>query len=159
MIIRPARPADAAQMSAILNEIIGIGGTTAYLTPVSECKMLGWMAKDGTVSSWQVAEKDGSVIGYQSAEPHPKLPPEAVTVASYVKIGTTGLGVGGKLFTATQAACRALGYRWINATIRADNTSGLTYYGKMGFIDWHIDADGALSDGTVTGKISKRFDL
>lgn len=36
MIIRPATPADTAAMTALLNEIITIGGTTAHEHPMSE---------------------------------------------------------------------------------------------------------------------------
>lgn len=35
MIVRTATPEDAQNMSEILNEIIAIGGTTAFLKPVS----------------------------------------------------------------------------------------------------------------------------
>jgi L-amino acid N-acyltransferase YncA len=159
MMIRTAEYSDAADLAAILNEIIALGGTTAHLTPVSGPIIRQWMDHDPEASSWVLAEQDGAVIGFQFAEPHSQLPPEAADIASFVKPGITGKGTGRALFTATRDACRNLGYKWINATIRADNQSGLTYYSAMGFKDWHIDPAAELSDGRITGKISKRFDL
>ena len=159
MIVRTAKYSDAADLAVILNEIIAIGGTTAHLMPVSEAIITEWMNHDPDASNWVLAEQDGAVIGFQFAEPHSQLPADAADVASFVKPGITGQGIGRALFSATCDACRNLGYKWINATIRADNQSGLTYYSAMGFKDWHNDPTATLSDGRVTGKISKRFDL
>ncbi len=47
----------------------------------------------------------------------------------------------------------------IDATIRADNASGLAYYKAMGFTDWDVLRDVPLSDGRVVDRIRKRFDL
>jgi len=157
--IRTVRTEDAKQMAELLNEIIGIGGTTAYLNPVSAEDIGGWIARGGDRASWHVAEEDGVILGFQWAEPHDQLPSEAASAASFVRAGVVGKGIGTKLFAATTAKARALGFEWLNASIRSDNTSGLTYYSKMGFKDWKVDPEAALSDGRVTGKHHKRFDL
>ncbi|MGH1576136.1 N-acetyltransferase family protein [Planktotalea sp.] len=158
--IRNAKLDDASQMSELLNEIIAIGGTTAFLDPVSPELMQEWMTKDDGRATWLVAEdEDGLVVGYQSAEPRERLPADAASIASFVRVGVVGGGIGSKLFTQTCNSLRALGYTWINATIRSDNDSGLRYYTKMGFQDWHIEPDAALTDGRITGKTHKRFDL
>ncbi len=157
--IRAATPADADQMAAILNEIIVIGGTTAYLDPVTSEYLAGKISGGGERASWQVAEDGSALLGFQWAMPHEQLPEEAADIASFVRVGTVGRGIGTQLFAATCAKTRALGYVWINASIRSDNTSGLTYYSKMGFVDWKLDPEATLSDGRVTGKTHKRFDL
>lgn len=99
------------------------------------------------------------VVGFQWISPHAKLPPEAVDIATFVMLGHAGLGIGSALFSATEKAAKSLGYRWINATIRADNTGGLTYYQSRGFRDWAFEEDVQLDSGLVVDKISKRFDL
>ena len=60
---------------------------------------------------------------------------------------------------ATAQAAARLGYVWINATIRADNHGGLTYYQSRGFRDWHYDEGVSLASGQVVDKISKRYDV
>lgn len=158
--IRPAQPADAENMSALLNQIIEIGGTTALLTPQTPEDLRDWMGKHGARASWHVAvDETGRILGQQSAEPHEKLPHDAADIASFVHIDAVGKGVGTSLFAATCTRIRTLGYTWLNASIRSDNASGLSYYTKMGFVDWKIEPDARIADGRITGKTHKRFDL
>jgi L-amino acid N-acyltransferase YncA len=158
--IREATTKDAPQMAELLNEIIEIGGTTAFLQQVSADQITHWIIKDSGTASWHVAVNDtGHILGQQSAEPHEKLPPEAADIASYVRIGATGLRIGTQLFESTSVKAQALGYVWLNASIRSDNDSGLRYYAKMGFKDWKVEPDARLSDGRITGKHHKRYDL
>ncbi len=158
--IRDFHEDDIPQMTDILNEIIEIGGTTAYLDPISHAEMAQKIAHGGEKAHWSVAINEaGDVVGFQWAAPHDQLPPEAATIASFVRVGVVGGGIGSKLFDVTKQKMKALGYEWLNASIRSDNTSGLTYYSKMGFKDWKIEPDASLSDGSVTGKHHKRFDL
>ncbi|MEP5155166.1 GNAT family N-acetyltransferase [Planktotalea sp.] len=158
--IRAFQDTDVPQMTELLNEIIEVGGTTAYLTQLSEDELASWVARGTERAAWNVAiDETDRLVGFQWAEPHELLPPEAASIASFVRIGVVGAGIGSKLFEATSAQMRAFGFEWINASIRSDNDSGLRYYSKMGFKDWQIDPDAKLSDGRVTGKTHKRFDL
>ncbi|KIN74456.1 GNAT family N-acetyltransferase [Sulfitobacter guttiformis] len=158
--VRPAMPLDAGSMAKLLNEIIEKGGTTALTRPVTGNDLNEWMAINKTSSAWHVALDDTEqVVGFQWISPHEKLPPEACDIASFVQIGRTGLGIGSALFTATAAAAKAVGYKWINATIRADNEGGLTYYQSRGFRIWTIDEGVALESGQIVNKISKRYDV
>lgn len=160
LIIRNAMLRDATGMAQVLNEIIEVGGTTARLDPMTDEIIQESMLKDVGQTSWLVAlDSTHKIIGYQSAEPHSKLPKDAANIASFVKVGIVGGGVGTKLFTQTTTVLRDLGYTWINASIRSDNVSGLRYYDKMGFKDWKIEPDACLSDGRMTGKHHKRYDL
>lgn len=157
---RRAIALDAPDMARLLNEIIEQGGTTALTRPVTGRDIADWMGSDAERSAWNVAV-DGheNIVGFQWIAPHEKLPAEACDIASFVQIGRTGLGIGSALFSATAKAAKDVGYVWINATIRADNTGGLTYYQSRGFRDWHIDENVALGDGSRVNKISKRYDL
>ncbi len=158
--VRPAMALDTGSMAKLLNAIIAKGGTTALTRPVTGQDLSEWMAVDAEASAWHVAlDETEAVIGFQWISPHENLPPEACDIATFVQIGRTGLGIGSALFTATSGAAKALGYRWINATIRADNEGGLTYYQSRGFRTWTVDEGVILDNGQTVDKISRRYDV
>ncbi len=147
-------------MAALLNEIIHKGGTTAFINPVSRATIVHWMSHRPDESAWHIAEDDsGALLGFQSIEPREILPPVACDIGTFVSQKNTGLGVGSKLFEATRKAAATLGYRRINATIRADNAGGLAYYQSRSFEDYAHHPNIRLENGQVVDKISKRFDL
>ena len=158
--IRPLQMSDIRLMTELLNEIIEIGGTTAYLNPLPESELASWVARGTERANWTIAEDDaGKLVGFQWAEPHALLPPEAASIATFVRVGVVGRGIGKRLFAETSKHMKRFGFEWINASIRSDNDSGLRYYAKMGFLDWKVDPDATLSDGRITGKHHKRYDL
>lgn len=158
--VRPAMELDATSMARLLNEIIGIGGTTAMVRAVTAGDITEWMACAPGRSTWHVAlDELERVVGFQWIEPNGALPPGAADVATFVQIGRTGLGIGSALFTATAKAAEDLGYVWINANIRADNHGGLTYYQSRGFRDYGAIEGHRLADGTRVDKRLKRYDL
>lgn len=158
--IRRANPADTRAMAGLLNAIIDQGGTTAMTEPVAAETLTDWMTSDEDHGVWHIAEDDdGTLLGFQWIGPHPDLPGEACDIATFVRLGQTGLGIGSRLFEATRKAARALGYDWINANIRTDNAGGLAYYQSRGFEDWRRIDDVPLSDGQRASKILKRYDL
>lgn len=159
LTIRPAGALDDRQMADLLNEIIAQGGTTALTRPVSTADMRAWRA-EGIRAAWHVAETDdGEIVGFQYVQQIDDLPPEAASIATFARVGRTGLGIGSALFEVTRQAAKALGYTWINADIRADNAGGLIYYQSRGFEDYGRKSGVRLSDGTVVDKVLKRFDL
>ncbi|MEM9715131.1 MAG: GNAT family N-acetyltransferase [Pseudomonadota bacterium] len=158
--IRRATDADTPPMAEILNALIAEGSTTALAKPVTANDLLQKMQAGGAKAAWHVAEtEDGEVVGFQWLAPYPTLPPEAGDIATFAKMGKTGLGIGTKLFTATKQAAQDLGYDWINANIRSDNTSGLRYYHSLGFVDYDSVPNVQLDDGRIITKTLKRFDL
>jgi L-amino acid N-acyltransferase YncA len=158
--VRPAGTLDASAIADLLNEIIAIGGTTAMTDPVDRSDIAGRMTQGGDAAAWHVAEDDsGALLGFQWIAPNPDLPPDACDIATFVRIGRVGLGIGSRLFDATRKAARALGYRWINATIRADNGGGLIYYQSRGFEDYARREGVRLANGMVVDKVCKRYDL
>ncbi len=158
--VRPAHALDAREMAEILNAIIAIGGTTAMTGQIDADYFVNRMRTAPDASAWHVAETEaGEIVGFQWIAPHDGLPPEAVDIATFAKPGRQGLGIGSKLFEATRAAAKRLGYRWINANIRADNAGGLIYYQSRGFEDYGRIAGHRIADGTVVDKILKRLDL
>ncbi len=158
--VRAAGLSDARALADLLNPIITTGGTTALTEHVDADTIQSWMRRGGTDAIWHLCEDEGGdVYGFQWVEPHPDLPAEAADIATFVKQGQTGLGVGTKLFNATTDAARAKGYKWINARIRADNSGGLIYYQSRGFETYSHIKGAQLANGTVVDKVSKRFDL
>lgn len=161
-MIRIRKPGtfDTRDMAKLLNEIIAEGGTTAHTNPVTAEDITQWISATPDQSAWHVAVNENEqVVGFQWIEPHPKLPPEAADISTFVKVGQTGLGVGSALFAATEKAAKALGYKWINANIRADNEGGLIYYQSRGFEDYGEIKGYRMANGQMVDKRLKRFDL
>jgi L-amino acid N-acyltransferase YncA len=158
--VRRTTPLDAPPMADLLNEIVAEGGTTARTQPVTSRDMGRMMGTAPDRSVWHVAlNTDGALRGFQYIEPAIHLPPEACSIATFVQLGRTGLGIGSALFTATAKAAKALGYVWIDADIRADNEGGLIYYQSRGFRDYGRREGIALSSGQRVDKILKRYDI
>ena len=80
------------------------------------------------------------LLGFQSLEwsdPNwPKnyqLPSDWASIATFVAPEAQGKGIGKTMFEATERAARVAGIRFIDATIRMENTGGQAYYGGLGF--------------------------
>jgi len=156
IIIRPGTREDLDGAAELLNAIIEAGGTTA-LTKVMTPEELGaWMAVNPEKSAWHVAAENNIILGFQWIGP---LDRGAADIATFVKIGETGKGIGSKLFEMTRKIAKELGYLWIHAEIRADNTGGLKYYESRGFQDYGRFKDYRLENGQIVDKILKRYDL
>ena len=159
MLIRPATPADAAAMTALLNRIIGIGGTTAHQHEKTETQVRANYIDGREALICLVAEDAGRVIGFQAVGVWPVLPAGWGDIGTFVVPGLQARGIGKTLFAATRGAARAAGLTTLNATIRGDNAPGLVYYDRIGFADYAPDPDWCLDDGTRVGRISRQFDL
>ena len=158
--VRKAMGLDAGSMARLLNAIIDEGGTTAMTRQVTAQDIQEWMGFRPDRAAWHVAlDQMENVQGFQWIEPREYLPSEACDIATFVKIGKTGLGIGSALFDATRQAANQLGYEWINANIRADNEGGLIYYQSRGFRDYDRIENYQLENGQTVDKILKRFDL
>ncbi|MBU2980365.1 GNAT family N-acetyltransferase [Lentibacter algarum] len=150
MHIRRVTSHDARQLAELLNEIIAIGGTTAIKDPKSRDDMVSWIESNKANSAWFLAENDkGEVLGFQKISPYHSLPDEACSIATFARVGKAQLGIGSALFEQTQKAARDLGFAWINATIKAENSGGIAYYQSRGFEPYKRDAE----------RVSTRFNL
>lgn len=166
MILRQAISRDVPALTALLNEIISIGGTTAFETPLSEDSFSKTYLTSPFALSCIVAEEAGELLGFQSLEwadpdwagPEP-LPADWLCIGTFARVDQTGRGVGAALFTETLKIARKTSATAIDATIRADNTGGCAYYSKMGFADYDRLVGIPLLDGTPVDRLRKRFDL
>jgi L-amino acid N-acyltransferase YncA len=155
--VRAAQISDAPGMADVLNPIIQAGGTTALETELSPEDLAHMALRSPSHICCHVAEDgEGRIVGFQWLDKNPKLPPDMGDIATFARLHPKLPGVGRALFAATlEAACEA-GLSMLNATIRADNTGGLTYYGKMGFAH-HANIPGVpLKDGTPVDRVMKR---
>ncbi len=149
--LRPARSGDADALCAVINPIIEAGGTTAHRNPFDRARMTAhYIAPDDGISCI-LAEEGGVVLGFQSLVRGTAydLPEDWAVIATFVRPGAAQRGIGSRLFAATLEAARSAGIATIDATIRRENTGGLTYYGRLGFTDYRATAE----------TISKRYDL
>lgn len=160
MILRPATPADAPAMTALQNEIIAIGGTTAYQRPRSEDEVReDYITAPEAICCHVALDKDSNLIGFQALGRWPGLPEGWADIGTFVSPSHQRSGAGALLFAATVRIARSAGIATLNATIRADNAPGLGYYARRGFRDYGSDPDWALDNGRVVGRIHRRFDL
>lgn len=156
--VRHAGALDTAAMADLLNEIIAIGGTTAITEPVTRKYFADRMKTPQSI--WIVAEDDtGDLLGFQWVTPLESEPGLVAEIATFARVGRTGLGIGSALFDATRSACVAEGYDWIRANIRADNTGGLAYYQSRGFEDYGRITGYRMGNGQIVDKVLKRYEL
>ena len=157
MIVRPALRSDAADLTRLLNQIIAIGGTTAHENAFSEEYFTESYILGPEVICCHVAEDNNRLLGFQALDRAAGLAQGWGDIGTFVDPGQQRGGVGAALFKATLAAAKRSGLKVINATIRADNTSGLGYYRRRGFVEYHVDPDFRLKNGLKVGRISKQF--
>lgn len=157
MLIRNAIPADAAELAALLNEIIRAGGTTAIETELTAEEFDDWFISGQYSLACHVAEADGTLFGFQSLSLFGDPPKGWADIATFARMTPKKKGVGAALFPATRKAADDRGLTTINATIRADNVSGLAYYEKMGFETYRRVEQVPLLDGTPVDRVKKRY--
>lgn len=146
-------------MTALLNQIISIGGTTAHQHEKTEAEVRADYIEGPGALICHVAEIAGQVVGFQAVGVWPGLPQGWGDIGTFVTPGLQAKGTGQALSDATRTAARARGLIALNATIRTDNLPGLAFYARVGFVDYADDPDWALEDGRVVGRMSRRFDL
>lgn len=158
--VRPMMREDVAEACRILNDIIAAGGTTAHETPFSDILFTQSYLDGADKICCHVALDDqGDVAGFQWLGTHEDLPDTCADIATFTRRHPVLRGAGRALFDETVKTAGALGFSAINATIRADNVPGLSYYDKMGFRDYSVAYGVPLRDGTPVNRISKRHEL
>ncbi|WP_146345540.1 GNAT family N-acetyltransferase [Falsiphaeobacter marinintestinus] len=160
ILVRAMEQGDVAEACALLNEIIAIGGTTAFQSAFDDSGFATAFLTDNRVICCHVALDDaGHVAAFQWLGVNPNLPVDCADIASFARQTDPVKGAGRAMFAVTTKAALSEGYTQINATIRADNAPGLGYYTAMGFRDHDIARAKPLADGTRVDRVSKRFDL
>ncbi|WP_421851039.1 GNAT family N-acetyltransferase [Novosphingobium sp.] len=160
LTVRQAGADDAAELADLLNAVIAAGGTTALQQPFTPAALDAAYLTGPNVHCCFVAEdEDGTLLGFQTLGRYPGLPEDVGDIGTFARIGGTQRGIGSALFAATASRAAELGLSAINATIRGDNTGGLAFYIKQGFIDHGVTPGVPLADGTPVDRVHKRFAL
>ncbi|MCP3687388.1 MAG: GNAT family N-acetyltransferase [Gammaproteobacteria bacterium] len=145
-------------MRVLLNEIIHVGGTTAMEFPLSDEEFEDYFLCGPNFIYCNVAtDSNNEVLGFQSLTRHPKLAEDWADIATFTRIKPKVHGVGTALFEETKLHAQRFKLEAINASIRADNIPGLSYYSKMGFVDYSVEKAMPLSDGTPVDRISRKY--
>ena len=154
--VRATLAEDVPELCALLNEIIAIGGTTAITEPLTEESFAVWAVNrpDG-VSCVTAVGEDGVLLGFQTLYRAPPPQEDWGIIATFARAEPKVRGVGSKLFQATKQRAIAAGLHAIDATIRADNVSGLAFYTKMGFQDHSVAKDVPLTEGYSVDRVTK----
>ena len=143
--IRPATPADAPAMAALLAPHIRAGGRTAIPEPPSPATLSAWWLTGPRALFCQLAEDGGGLLGLQSVSRHPQLPTGWGDVATFVREGRARRGTGRRLFAAMRGLVAARALPGLVAVVGAENGPALAYYGAMGFRLWRRLGDGRLA--------------
>jgi L-amino acid N-acyltransferase YncA len=157
--VRPVRPEDAAELADLLNQIIAQGGTTALETPFTpDALAQAYLTGPDVICCFVAVDRvTGRLEGFQTLGAYPDLPEDVGDIGTFARVGGVQRGVGSRLFAATLAEARRLGLTALNATIRADNTGGLAFYGRVGFEAYDVRKAVPLRDGTLVDRVRKRY--
>lgn len=159
--VRPVRPGDASELADLLNGVIARGGTTALEEPFTPDTLAeAYLTGPDVICCFVAVDRiSGRIEGFQTLGRYPDLPADVGDIGTFARVDGAQRGVGSALFAATRAEARRLGLAAINATIRADNTGGLAFYGRMGFADHAVRQGVPLKDGAPVDRIIKRYRL
>ncbi|QHQ37268.1 GNAT family N-acetyltransferase [Algicella marina] len=145
-------------MAAILNEIIAIGGTTAFEDERSEAEVADIvMERPESLFAHVALDGEGAVAGFQYVIATDEA--GVGSVATFARQAPVIRAVGTALLRATVLSSQAAGLTAIDAHIRGDNVPGLAYYSKMGFKDHAVVPSVPLKNGTPIDRIVKRLQL
>lgn len=158
IVTRKAILEDAGQLREILNDIIKIGGTTAIEAPLTQDEFVDYFLRGRNhICCFVAVDEEGNLAGFQSMERRDNLPEDWADIATFARLKKKIPGVGTALFAVSRHYAGQVGIVAINATIRADNLGGLSYYEKQGFHTYAIKDDAPLKEGTKVDRISKQF--
>ena len=160
LTVRPVATDDAPALAELLNAVIAAGGTTALQEPFTpEALDAAYLTGPNVLCCFVAEDEDGTLLGFQTLGRYPGLPEDVGDIATFARIGGTQRGIGSALFAATTQRAAELGLSAINATIRGDNTGGMAFYAKQGFVDHDVTPGVPLMDGTPVDRVHKRFAL
>jgi L-amino acid N-acyltransferase YncA len=132
-VIRAARPADAAAITAIYAAEVTGGTATFELVPPDPATMAARMA-DGPLP-WSVWNEAGAVLGYAYARPyHPRAAYRwTVETTVYVAADAHGRGIGRRLYAALLEELTARGYAEAIGLVSAGNEGSERLHASLGF--------------------------
>ncbi|PSQ32670.1 GNAT family N-acetyltransferase [Halobacteriales archaeon SW_12_69_24] len=137
--IRPATPEDAQAVLSVAREswhaayddILGEGAVDAV---IEDWYQLGDLRSSIGDSTFVVAERDGTVVGFAHAGPNPDAGEGTYQLYRlYVRPDLWGQAIGGRLLDRVADAVRAAGGDRFRLGVLADNDVGVSFYESRGF--------------------------
>lgn len=131
-MITPATPADAAQITALWNEVISETTVTFTSAPKTQSSIEDLMKAQPVFVARDAVDCIGFATysqfragdGYRLTQEH----------AIYLTHKARGRGLGRGLMQAVEDHARAAGSHSLIAGISAENTQGIAFHGTMGFV-------------------------
>ena len=133
--IRPAKPADLADINAIYNHYIAHSTCVWTTQPCSESERKAWYEEHGQTMPVLVAEFAGHIVGWGALGSFRAAYTAAGTLEDsiYVHHDFHRRKIGSRLLEALIEAARRMGLRSILANISADQTPSIRLHEKFGF--------------------------
>jgi GNAT superfamily N-acetyltransferase len=136
--IRPAKPADAEALAALVRDLAsheGKGATTAHITGAA---VTGWLFGPKPTCEALVAELDGRPVGYVAfyASFSLFLGGAVLLVENLFVMDTArGYRLGRRLMAAAAAEARRRGIGRIEIHVRGDSQPARAFYERLGIVD------------------------
>ena len=127
MNVREVEEKDSLALCELLNEIIVIGGTTAFEKKLNKHEFEKYFVNGQDQTHTILAIDQSGYLGFQCLSYHPELPDGWLDIATFTRAQPKIAGVGTALFGYSLKYVRQNSFSCINATIRADNKAGLAY--------------------------------
>src|ERR687897_1899004 len=147
--IRPANPADVAEITRIYNEGIRDRVATLETEERTPEERLAWLEARDERHPVLVAEKEGAVAGWGSLNAFNPRPAYAHVADFSIYVGqeARGAGVGKALLGALIDRARELGYHKLVLAAFPHNQAGMRLYTRFGFREVGVYREQGLLDG------------
>ncbi len=138
LVVRLAKPADAAAIRTIYNREVEGSTVTFDLVPRTLEEQLAWIEEHSgsypAIVAVDTAE-DGEIVGFASISPYRPRPAYATTVENsvYVHHDRRGEGVGLALLEELVRLARAHGFHSIIARVAGDQAASVALHARAGF--------------------------
>lgn len=135
IVIRPATPADLADINAIYNYYVAHSTCVWTATPCSAAERRAWYDEHGEGMPILVAECGGRTVGWASLSAFRAAYTQAGTLEDsiYVHPDFQRQGIGARLLAELVEAARRQGLHSILANVSADQAPSIRPHEKLGF--------------------------
>lgn len=161
LLIRRATAEDAGGIVEVLEVIVAerIHSAIERVWTVSQERL--YLESQSSREACHVAvDATRGIVGLQSLD---LWSPMLSSMAHVGQVGTfllpewRGLGVGGRLWSATESFAREAGYRKLAIQVRASNTTAQTFYRRLGFCECGRLTRQVIIDGIEDDEILMEF--
>jgi ribosomal protein S18 acetylase RimI-like enzyme len=158
--IRDAPPADADEMSRVLNEIFQAKGREQPSEPSFVLER--YIGHPNRIKCSVALDEQVRISGFQSLQKVGAGNPYGVLegwgiIGTHISPNAARRGVGAALFEISRQAAETAGLPMIDATIGDNNEAALAYYSAMGFRTYR-ESDGCICKAFRVGIGSQRLE-